>query len=68
MNERNQKLEESVAHLNRVVEDLSDVLAHQVDEITKLKRRLDMLMEREAEREAAQGGGVQLGDQRPPHW
>ncbi len=60
MNEPNQKLEESVAHLNRVVEDLSDVLARQVDEITKLKRRLDMLMKREAEREAAQGGSVQL--------
>jgi SlyX protein len=27
-----------------------------------------MLLEREAERQADGGGGVVLGDERPPHW
>jgi SlyX protein len=62
------KLEESAAHLSRVIEELSDVVARQEDEISQLKRRQVMLMEREAERETAQSGGVQLGDERPPHW
>jgi len=68
LTDRVQKLEETVAHLGRVVEELSDVVARQEDEITRLKRRQGMLMQREAEREAAEGSGVQLGDERPPHW
>ena len=60
-------LEERVAHLMRGVEDLSDVVARQSREIDKLSARVALLMEREAEREAA-GGGVPLADQRPPHW
>ncbi len=66
MSDRIQNLEESVAHLNRMVEELSDVVARQEDEITQLKRRQGMLMEREAERETAQGSGVKMGDERPP--
>ncbi|MEE9387605.1 MAG: SlyX family protein [Paracoccaceae bacterium] len=68
MNDKIQNLEESLAHLSRVVEELSDVAARQEDEISQLKRRQEMLMRREAEREAAEGGGVQIGDDRPPHW
>ena len=60
-------LEERVAHLMRGVEDLSDVVARQSREIDKLSARVALLMEREAEREAA-GGGLPLADQRPPHW
>ncbi len=68
MNDKIQKLEESLAHLARVVEELSDVAARQEDEISQLKRRQEMLMRREAEREAAESGGVQMGDDKPPHW
>ncbi len=68
MDNRSQILEESVAHLVRVVEELSDVLARQGDEIALLKRRQGMLLEREAQRAASEGGGVVLGDDRPPHW
>jgi SlyX protein len=60
-------LEERVAHLMRGVEDLSDVVARQSREIDRLSARVALLMEREAEREAA-GGGLPLADQRPPHW
>ncbi|WBU51812.1 SlyX family protein [Paracoccus sp. SCSIO 75233] len=63
-----QRVEETIAHLARVVEELSDVVARQDQEIVRLKSRVGMLMEREAEREADAGAGVPLADQRPPHW
>ena len=62
-----QALEERIAHLQRTVEDLSDVVTRQVTEIRALSRRVGLLMEREAEREAAEGT-IPLADQRPPHW
>ena len=61
-------LEEKLAHLERTVDDLSDIVARQQAEIDRLSRRVGLLMEREAEREADSGGTVPLGDQRPPHW
>ncbi len=61
-------LEEHIAHLTRTVEDLSDVVARQEREIAQLTHRVEMLLQREAEREAEGGGGVVLGDERPPHW
>ncbi len=64
-----QKLEERIAHLTRMVEDMSDVVARQQDEIDTLTRRVQMLMMREGEREAAQGSGIVMGDDTPPpHW
>ena len=62
-----QALEERIAHLQRTVEDLSDVVTRQATEIRALSRRVGLLMEREAEREAADGT-IPLADQRPPHW
>lgn len=61
-------LEERIAHLTRTVEELSDVVAGQSDEIARLTNRVRMLMEREAEREVADSGSLPLADQRPPHW
>ncbi len=66
--ERIEKAEELIAHLARVVDDLSDVVARQEAQLARIERRLGMLIEREAEREAEAGGGVPLADQRPPHW
>ena len=64
-----QQLEERIAHLTSTLEELSDVVARQQDEIDALTRRVQMLMTREGEREAAQGSGVVMGDDRPPpHW
>lgn len=62
------KIEETIAHLVRTVDDLSDVVAEQRKEIDVLTRRVAMLMQREAEREADGSGGVVLGDERPPHY
>jgi SlyX protein len=62
------ELEEQIAHLTKTVEDLSDVVARQEQLIDVATRRLTMLMQREAGREADGGGTVALADQRPPHW
>lgn len=61
------RLEEQIAHLTRLTDDLSDVVACQEREIETLRRRVDLLMEREAGREA-DDGAIPLADQRPPHW
>ncbi|MCB5409941.1 SlyX family protein [Pseudogemmobacter faecipullorum] len=60
-------IEEKIAHLIRAVEDLSDVVARQDREITTLTRRLQMLMEREAEREMM-AGEAPAANAPPPHW
>ncbi len=63
----NPVMEERVAHLIRAVDDLSDVVARQAKEIDRLTRLVQMLVEREAEREAMAGEGP-AANVRPPHW
>lgn len=63
-----EKIEERLAHLERLADELSDVVAGQAREIELLTRRVTMLMQREAAREADNTGGVVLGDERPPHY
>lgn len=63
-----EKLEEQIAHLTRTVEELSDIVATQAEEIVTLNRRVHMLMQREGEREAQGSGSVVIGDERPPHY
>lgn len=67
-NTRITALEELVAHMAKTVDELSDVVARQERELEHAARRLGLLMEREAGREADAGGTVALADQRPPHW
>lgn len=61
-----QEMEEKIAHLTRMVDELSDVVARQDREIDRLTKRVEMLVLREAERE--QTGQVVMGDERPPHY
>ena len=68
MDSRIDALEEQIAHLIRTVEDLSDIVARQERELALVTRRAQMLMAREAEREAQGGGGIVVGDERPPHY
>ncbi|MDV7141994.1 SlyX family protein [Tropicimonas sp. TH_r6] len=63
-----QRIEEELAHLRRVTEELSDVVTRQAGEIELLTRRVRMLMQRAAEQEATGSGGVVLADERPPHY
>ena len=61
-------IESQVAHLQKAVDDLSDVVARQDAEIERLKRQVTLLLAREAEREAEAGGSATLADRPPPHW
>jgi SlyX protein len=65
--DRIERLEERVAHLMRSVEDLSDMVARQGAEIAVLERRVRLLLEREATREASLGEAPEA-NVRPPHW
>ena len=62
------EIEEKLAHLERLVDDLNDVVARQSREIEVLTARVQLLMEREAARELEGSGGVVMGDERPPHY
>ncbi|PWE32090.1 SlyX protein [Maritimibacter sp. 55A14] len=66
--DRNLKLEERIAHLERALEEMSDTALRQEREIERLSRRVELLLAREAERETDQGGTVPLADWTPPHW
>jgi SlyX protein len=68
MSDNTIRLEEQLAHHEKVVQELSDVLTDQARRIQRLERQLAMLMEREAEREFDTGGQIPLADQKPPHW
>ena len=68
MERRIDTLEERIAHLMRVIDDLSDTVARQDTEIAVLTRRVEMLLKRESLRESEGGGGVVLADERPPHY
>ena len=63
-----EKIEERLAHLERTVDDLSEIVAKQSLTLDKMTRRVGMLMEREAAREADGGGGHVFGDEKPPHY
>ena len=64
----NQSIEEQIAHLTRTVEDLSDVIARQDQQITRLTHQVTLLIERAAEAELQASGGEVLGSERPPHY
>lgn len=68
MTDRIAQLEEQIAHLTRAVEDLSDIVRQQGDQLDRLSWRVRQLVEREAEREVEAGAQIPLADQRPPHW
>ena len=66
--DRLERAEERISHLLRAVEELSDLAADQAVRIARLEQLAEALAERQAERDADSGGGVLLGDERPPHW
>lgn len=68
MDRRMTALEEQVAHLEKTLAELSEVAARQDGEVARLTRLVEMLMQREAEREADQAGTIPLADQKPPHY
>lgn len=65
MTDRIDAVEERVAHLTRTVEDLSDIVARQADEIDRLTRRMALVLNRISSPDEE---GAVFTDQRPPHW
>ncbi len=68
MPDTTEQLETRIAHLQYTVDELSDVVARQDAELAILSRRVEMLMSREAEREAQMIGADVVSDQPPPHY
>ncbi len=66
--DRIRQLEEALAHLTRLTEDLSEVIARQDGDLATLTRRVEMLMRAAAEQQLDAGGSIPLADQRPPHY
>lgn len=64
--DRTEALEAHVAHLGKTVDELNEVVAAQAAQIERLGAQVAYLMGRA--REAEGGGGVILGDERPPHY
>ncbi|NCX70045.1 MAG: SlyX protein [Rhodobacteraceae bacterium] len=66
MEERIEKIEAVISNLVRNSEDLSDIVAAQDKEISRIKDSLQWLLEREFERQNAEN---RVTDEKlPPHW
>jgi SlyX protein len=63
-----ERIEEQIAHLTRLVDELNEVVTDQYGRIDRLERRMAVLLAAEAERRSDASGGVILGDERPPHY
>jgi SlyX protein len=68
MKDRLTALEEHATHQAATLEELSGVVAAQAEQIARLERRVQLLMERAAQMEADTSPGAPLADQKPPHW
>ncbi len=62
------ELEIQLAHLTRSNEELSDIVAEQALRLDRMEKRLNQLLDRAREQEAAGTGGHVFGDEVPPHW
>ncbi|MFL2785933.1 MAG: SlyX family protein [Paracoccaceae bacterium] len=60
--DRLESIETHLAHLDKTVEELSDVVNKQQTQINRLARMIEMLFESE------QKDAEIAADQRPPHW
>ncbi len=67
-NNKTKTIEEYVAHLQLMVDDLNAVVTGQNKEISNLKQKIEFLLSREAEREYTDQNSVIISDSKPPHW
>lgn len=69
MNMKNIKvLEEKYARLELMLEELDTVIIRQDKEISVLRKKVELLMVREAERELDDNNSILVADVKPPHW
>ena len=66
MEERIEKIEAVISNLVRNSEDLSDIVAAQDKEISRIKDSLKWLLERDLERQNAEN--TVTDEKLPPHW
>ena len=66
MEERIEKIEAVISNLVRNSEDLSDIVAAQDKEISRIKDNLQWLLERDFERQNAKN--TVTDEKLPPHW
>jgi len=67
-NNKTKTIEEYVAHLQLIVDDLNAVVTEQNKEISNLKQKVEFLLSREAEREYTDQNSLIMSDSKPPHW
>lgn len=60
------ELEIKLTELERMAQDLSDIVKAQADQLSRAEKRIAMLMDRAAAEEAE--GSVTFSDQPPPHY
>lgn len=60
------QVEETLAHLMRTVDELSEQVARQDQEIARLTRLVELLRDHAAAQ--SEDGGVVIGGERPPHY
>ncbi|MCV2893694.1 SlyX family protein [Lentibacter sp. XHP0401] len=63
-----ESLQEKIAHLERITDELSSVIARQDTEIALLTRKVQILLDAEAGRNRSEGAHIFGGDERPPHY
>jgi uncharacterized coiled-coil protein SlyX len=67
-NNKTKTIEEYVAHLQLMVDDLNAVVTEQNKEISNLKQKVEFLLSRETEREYTDQNSLIMSDSKPPHW
>ena len=61
-------LEEKYARLELMLEELDTIIIRQDKEISVLRKKIELLMVREAERELDDNNSILVADVKPPHW
>ena len=61
-------LEEKYARLELMLEELDTVIIRQDKEISVLRKKIELLMMRAAERELDDNNSILVADVKPPHW
>jgi SlyX protein len=68
MENRVETAEIHISHLTRTIEELSDQVARQADQIDRLNTRFQLLLDRLSKQDSGEDSDVPLLEQRPPHW
>ena len=68
MEDRVEAAEVHIAHLTRTVDELSDQVARQADQIDRLCVRFQILLDRLSKQDVGDASDAPIVDQRPPHW